>query len=89
MLLSSTATGLQNQINSFEKASSSLGLIVNLEETKVIVFRKGGHIAVTEKWLSNIEIEMVNSYKYLGYTQPNYLLVSLVGSAATKRKEKS
>ena len=68
MLLSSTPTGLQNQINSLEQASSSLGLVVNLEKTKVI-FRKGGHIAATEKWFyHHTEMEIVNSYKYLGYT---------------------
>ena len=67
--LSSTPTGLQNQINSLEKASSSLGLVVNLEKTKVMVFRKGGQIAATEKWFyHHTEIEIVNSYKYLGYT---------------------
>ena len=49
VLLSSTPAGLQNQINSLEKASSSLGLVVNLEKTKVMVFRKGGQFAATEK----------------------------------------
>ena len=67
--LPSTPTGLQNQITSLEKASSSLGLVVNLEKTKVMVFRKGGHIAATEKWFYNhTEIEIANLYKYLGYT---------------------
>ena len=34
-------------------------------KTKVVVFRIGGHIAVTEKWFyNNTEIEVVNSYKY-------------------------
>ena len=67
--LFSTPTGLQNQINSLEKASSSLGLVVNLEKTKVMVFRKGGHIAATEEWFyRHTEIEIVNSYRYRGYT---------------------
>ena len=64
VLLSSTPTGLQNKINSLEKASSSLGFIVNLEKTKVMVLRKGSHIAATEQWFYNrTEIEIVNSYK--------------------------
>ena len=68
-LLSSTPTGLLNQINSWEKAPSSLGLVVNLEKTKVTVSRKGGLIAATEKWFYNHSaIEIVNPYKYLGYT---------------------
>ena len=69
VLLSSTLTGLLNQINSLEKAPSSLGLVVNLEKTKVMVFRKGGLIYATEKWFYNHSaIEIVNPYKYLGYT---------------------
>ena len=69
VLVSSTPSGLQNQINSLEKASKSLGLTVNLDKTKVMVFRKGGHIAAGEKWfLYGKELEIVNRYKYLGYT---------------------
>ena len=56
-------------MNSLEKASKSLGLTVNLDKTKVTVFRKGGHIAAGEKWfLYGKELEIVNRYKYLGYT---------------------
>ena len=67
--MSSTPSGLQNQINSLEKASKSLGLTVNLDKTKIMVFRKGGHIAAGEKWfLYGKELEIVNRYKYLGYT---------------------
>ena len=69
VLLSSTPTGLQNQINTLEKASSSLSLIVNLEKTKVVVFKKGSHMAPTENWFYNhTETEIINLYKYLGYT---------------------
>ena len=68
-LISSTPSGLQNQINNLHKASKSLGLTVNLDKTKVIIFRKGGHIAATEKWFyEKTEIEVVNRYKYLGFT---------------------
>jgi exonuclease III len=68
-LISLTAVGLQNQINSLQEASDSLGLVVNLSKTKVIVFRKGGHLAKNEKWFyKGTEIEIVNSYKYLGFT---------------------
>ena len=74
VLLSSTLTGFQNQINSLEKASSSLGLTVNIEKAKVMVFRKGGHIAATENWFYNhTETEIVNSYKHLRYTSTTKL----------------
>ena len=52
-----------------EKASKSLGLTVNFDKTKVMIFRKGGLIAACDKWfLGHRELEVVNSYKYLGFT---------------------
>ena len=66
IVLFSTSSGLQNQLNNLERASKKLGLSVNLKKTKVMVFRKGGHLAKSEKWYYNSsEIEIVNSYKYL------------------------
>ena len=44
VLISSTPTGLQRQINSLEEISRTLGLTVNLDKTKVMVFRKGGFL---------------------------------------------
>jgi hypothetical protein len=68
VLLSSTPTGLQNQIDNLEKASKFLGLQVNLDKTKVMVFRKGGHLSEGEKWFfEGKQIEVVNNYKYLGF----------------------
>ena len=67
--MSSTPSGLQNQINNLEKASESLGLTIDFDKTKVMIFRRGGHISVGQKWLYNgAEIEVANSYKYFGYT---------------------
>ena len=64
VLVSSTPSGLQNQMNNLEKASKSLCLTVNLDKIKAKIFRKGGHISVGEKWLYNgAEIEVVNSYR--------------------------
>ena len=60
VLVSSTPSGLQNQINNLEKASNSLGLTMNLDKTKVMIFRKGGHIGAGEKrkkWSSNSACE--------------------------------
>ena len=42
---------------------------VNLDKTKIIVFRKGGHLSRFENWHYNhIPIEVVNTYNYLGIT---------------------
>ena len=69
VLLSSTPQGLQNQINNLAKASQSLGLTINMEKTKTMVFRKGGFLGTKEKWyFYKQQLETVNSYKYLGYT---------------------
>ena len=57
VLVSSTPSGLQNQINNLEKASNSLGQIVNLDKTKVMIFRKGGHIAAREKCFFLMEMK--------------------------------
>ena len=38
VLVSSTPSGLQNQINNLEKASKSLRLTINLDKTKVMFF---------------------------------------------------
>ena len=44
-------------------------LSINIEKSKVMVFRKGGFLGKNEKWfLEGNEVEVVNSYTYLGYT---------------------
>ena len=69
VLISQTPAGLQNQINNLKRISEELGLEVNLEKTKSMIFRRGGYIGKNERWFyGREEIETVNSYKYLGYT---------------------
>ena len=42
---------------------------MNLDKSKVIVFRKGDFFAAKEKWfLGGTVLEVVNTYKYLGLT---------------------
>ena len=67
VLLSDTVIGLQNQINNMRKASENLGLVVNTNKTKVVVFRRGGYLAARERWyLGDEQLEVVTQYKYLG-----------------------
>ena len=43
-------------------------LTVNIDKTKIMVFRKGGHLGQRERWfLDGQRIEVVNSYCYLGF----------------------
>ena len=73
------------------RASTKIGLKVNLDKTKVMVFRKGGHLAAHEKWFINGQrLEVVNSYVYPGYTHcplnsQSVLLLELI----MESKEKS
>ena len=68
-LIGMTPAGLQNQLNNLNTAAKSLGLKVNLNKTKILVCRKGGFLGSKEKWhLDKDKIEVVNNYKYLGYT---------------------
>ena len=57
----------KKQINLIEKFCKSVGMSLNLSKTKIIVFRNGGILKETEKWLYNGQkIEVVSFYKYLG-----------------------
>ena len=67
--LESTAMGLQNQLNHLNSMCKEHSLSINTEKSKVMVFRKGGVFGKNEKWfLEGNEVEVVNSYTYLGYT---------------------
>ena len=67
-LLPSTVRGLQNQLNLLCESSQRLGLKINIDKTKIMVFRKGGHLSSRENWyLGEQTIEIVGKYKYLGF----------------------
>ena len=89
-LLSTTPVGLQTQINSLTSASQKVGLRINTEKTKVMVFRRGGFLGRGEKWfLQGTQLEVVNSFKYLGYTFTTKLSENVaLDNAATKAKQK-
>ena len=62
-----TVVQLQRQIIKVEKFSKGVGLEINLDKTKLMVFRNGGVVKQSEKWSydGNL-IEVVPFYKYLG-----------------------
>jgi len=67
VLVSPSVPGLQNQINNLKVAADRIGLKVNTQKTKVMVYCLGGHIANHEMWfLGNQLLEVVTKYKYLG-----------------------
>ena len=91
VLLSTTPVGLQNQIDNLVHVSKFLNLRVNTEKTKVMVFRKGGHLAAGEKWcLDGKPLDIVNSYKYLGFLFTTRLSINATIQDCTVRgKQKS
>ena len=89
-LLSTTRVGLQTQINNLIDISKTLNLKVNLEKTKIMVFRKGGRLAKSEKWfLNGTRVEVVNKYKYLGFIFTTRLsMKSAIDEISTRGKQK-
>ena len=72
---------LQKQINALSQFCKRWGMKVNMEKTKVMVFRNGGPLRQNEQWFFGREkLETTSYYKYLG------LIVSsrMVWSKATK-----
>lgn len=58
---------LQVMIDKLVKYCTFWNLIVNLDKSKILVFRKGARLSISEKWYYNNDpIEVVNQYKYLG-----------------------
>ena len=88
--IATTPIGLRASLRALEEASNALGLKINLDKTKVIVFRKGGYLSSREAWkIYNIDLEVVNAYRYLGYTLTTKLsrelaLAESIGKAKQK-----
>ena len=62
-----TVVGLQRLLNELSVFCKSVGLHINFDKTKIIVFRNGGPLRMTEKWVfDGKNIEVVSFYKYLG-----------------------
>lgn len=54
-------------INSLDDYCKLWNLKINLDKSKVLVFRNGGRSSKNEKWVLGAQrIEVVNEYKYLG-----------------------
>ena len=67
VLIADTVFELQKKLNVLQETAFRLGLIVNMDKSKVVVFRKGGPLAAHEKWfIGNNQLLVVNQYCYLG-----------------------
>ena len=67
VLVSDTVVGLQNQLNLLCQVSKRLDLVINLDKSDIVIFRKGGFLSTHEKWFfDDKRMNVVNIYKYLG-----------------------
>ena len=58
---------VQLKPNVLNDISQRLGLVVNFEKSKIVVFSKGGHLAKHDKWfIGNYNLNVVIEYMYLG-----------------------
>jgi Reverse transcriptase (RNA-dependent DNA polymerase) len=68
-LISCSPAELQLLLNQLSIFSGSTGMAVNLNKTKVVVFRRGKpkHVDPSEAWVyQGVTVEVAESYKYLG-----------------------
>ena len=66
-IFSTTREGLQSGLNSLGEYCRKWGITVNIPKTKIVVFRKGGQLAVDDVWtLLGQNIDVVSFFKYLG-----------------------
>lgn len=67
VIFSDSVDGLQSCLNSLESYCLKWNLTVNVDKTKIVVYRKGGNLSRNEKWTyCGQEIEIVSSFNYLG-----------------------
>jgi hypothetical protein len=73
-LLADDLEMLRAAVEELMRFCANLGLELNVGKSKVMKFRRGGHLAATDKLIvRGSEIEFVNSFSYLGF----YLTTSL------------
>jgi Reverse transcriptase (RNA-dependent DNA polymerase)/Endonuclease-reverse transcriptase len=66
-LMAESRDDLQLMINELTNYVSSWGISINLNKSKIVIFRKGGQPSKLDKFsLQGKEIEIVKEYKYLG-----------------------
>ena len=69
VLIADTVYELQKKLELLYEVATKLGLIVNIDKSKVLVFRKGGRLVGIEKGLvggKKLEVVTEYNYRYLG-----------------------
>jgi hypothetical protein len=67
VLISETPDGLQSMLDALYSYTKEWNLTVNIDKTKILVFRNGGKVNDKEKWTyDGKNLEIVNTFNYLG-----------------------
>lgn len=67
VIFAQSAADLQSMLNTLENYTEKWSLTVNVNKTKIMVFRNGGILRTEDVWFYKCEqIEVVNSFCYLG-----------------------
>ena len=67
VIFGNSVEDLQNSLNRLHEYCEHWGLEVNINKTKVVVFRRRGPVLVSEKWYYNGHaLEVVDNFDYLG-----------------------
>ena len=88
-LISDTVNGLKKELNILEKFCNDYKLKVNINKTKIVVFKHGGALSRKESWTYNGEhIEVLSSFSYVGINFTNTLsMYKMSENAALKAKK--
>ena len=67
ILIADSVFEQQKKLDILYEVEVKLVLVVNMDISKVVVFRKGGHLAGHGRWrIGNTSLEVVSGYSYLG-----------------------
>jgi len=73
-LVSDTVVGLQKQLNLLHKFCVDFKMLVNLDKTKIVVFKRGGRLSSREVWTyDGTAVETVSGFTYVGMYFTNRL----------------
>ena len=67
ILLAETKEGLDQLLKTLEEYCKENHLMINTKKTKCMIFNKTGRLISRSFYLNGVKLEMVRSYKYLGF----------------------
>ena len=81
-MLSETAEGLQAPLNERYTYCTKWKLYANIDNTKILIFHKGGRLNLNVEWVYNgNNIDVVNTFNYLGIVSFIHTTQTLAGKA--------